>query len=165
MKKSKRIKLIILAVLIICVATLFLLPFSRFFVGPKLTVDMRAEVGGVETIPYNITCVNGEGKEQKIRIINVDDGVRLYIGAFQHDMYTISYDIDTAEGVKRLSYGIMRTHEAGPRDSFWYYVDLDKDKETGEWEARIWLDRENAEACAHTILLSEDESAYVQYGP
>ena len=59
----------------------------------------------------------------------------------------------------------MKTHDAGPRDSFWYYLDLDKDKDLGEWEARIWLDRKNAEAGAQTILLSEDESSYVQYGP
>ena len=59
----------------------------------------------------------------------------------------------------------MRTHQGGPRDSFWYNINLYSDKETGEWEAHMWLDRKNAEAGARTILLSEDENAYVQFGP
>lgn len=165
MNKSKRINLIVLVVLIICVSVLFLFPESRLFIGPKLTVDMRLEVDGKEAVPYNITCVNGAGEGQKIRMINKDDEVVLYIGAFHHDMYTISYDINTPDGVKRFSYGIMRTNQGGPRDSFWYYIDLDREEETMEWEARIWLDRKNAEARAHNISLLENETAYVQYGP
>lgn len=164
MKKSKIIKVIIVAVLIVFVVVL-LIPFSRFYIGPKLTVEMSIEVNGVETVPYNIVCTSGAGETKKIRTVNKEGEVVLYIDAFKHNMYTISYDVDTEDGVKHFSYGIVKTHQGGPRDSFWYYVDLDKDKETGEWEARIWLDRKNAETCAHTILLSEDESAYVQYGP
>ncbi len=61
MKKTKRIKLIVLVVLIICVAVLLLFPGSRLFIGPKLTIDMRLEVDGKEAVPYNITCVNGAG--------------------------------------------------------------------------------------------------------
>lgn len=165
MKKSKRIKLIVLVVLIICVAVLLLFPGSRLFIGPKLTIDMRLEVDGKEAVPYNITCVNGAGKEQKIRMINKDDEIVLYIGAFHHDMYTISYDVDTPDGVKHFSYGIMRTNQGGPRDSFWYYINLDREEETMEWRARIWLGRRDEEVGARDIMLSEDETAYVQYGP
>lgn len=165
MKKSRRIKIAILTLLLICVAILVLAPVSPFFVGPKLAVDMRIKVDDKEVVPYNITCTNGGGEEQKIRIINRGDEIVIYIGASRHDKYTISYDIDTVDGVKHFSYGIMKTHQGGPRDNFWYYVDLDKKDDTKGWEVRVWLDRKNAEAKARTILLSEDENAYVQYGP
>lgn len=165
MKKTKRIKLVILAVLLICVTVILLFPRSPLFLGPKLTIDMRVKVEREEAVPYNITCTNGAGEEQKVRIVNRGDEIVLYIGAFRHDMYTISYDVDTLEGTKHFSYGIMRTNQGGPRDSFWYYMVLDKEEDAEEWGARVWLDRKNAEARAYDISLREDESAYVQYGP
>lgn len=165
MKKSRKIRWIILSILIICVATILLLPGSKLFVGSKLTVTMSAEVDGVDVVPYNITCTNGVGEEEKLRVLNKNNEVVIYVGASKRDKYIISYDVDTSDGVKHFSYGIMRTHQGGPRDSYWYKLDLNKDEETYEWEARIWLDRKNAETKAHTILLSEDENAYVQFGP
>ena len=162
---KKKIKLIIFLVILICFAVMLLYSGSRLFLGPKLTVDMRIKVDGKNSVPYNITCTNGAGEVQKLHTSNKDGKTIVYIDAFRYDKYIISYDIDTADGVKHLTYGIMKTHDAGPRDSFWYYLDLDKDKDLGEWEARIWLDRKNAEAGAQTILLSVDESSYVQYGP
>ena len=151
-----------MAVLIVCVV-LLLLPVSRFYIGPKLTVEMSIEVNGAEMVPYNIVCVNGAGETEKIRTVNKDGEVVLYIGAFKHDMYTISYDVDTEDGVKHFSYGIMKTHQGGPRDGFWYNVSLDK-KDEG-WLARIWLGRENEEAKAEEFILIGDEDCYVKIGP
>lgn len=165
MKKSKRIKLIILAIVIIAVALVLLFPGSRMFIGAKLSIDMRVRVNGESIVPYNITCTDGAGNVEKVRVVSKDDGLVLYIGAFHHDMYTISYDVDTSDGVKHFTYGIMRTKQGGPRDNLWYYMDLDENEEIKEWEARVWLDWENTESKAHTIILSDDENAYVQFGP
>lgn len=167
MKKTKRIKLIILLIMIMCMVflLLFIFPRSPLFVGKQLTIDMRVQVENQDVVPYNITCTDGAGNVEKLRVVSKEDEIVLYIDAFHHDMYTIAYDVDTPDGVKHFSYGIMRTNQGGPRDSFWYYMDLDKDDETNEWEARVWLDRKNAEARAHNISLLKNENAYVQYGP
>lgn len=98
-------------------------------------------------------------------MVNKEGETVLYVDAFKHDMYTISYDVDTPDGVKHFTYAIMKTHQGGPKDSFWYQMSLKKDEESGEWKADIWLERKDAEARAETIWLKDDENAHVQYGP
>ncbi len=164
MKKLTKIIRIVICILIAIVGLMLILPFSRFYIGKCLKVEMCVQVNNDYVIPENITCTDGVGEPKKIHVVNKGDGVVVYIEAFRYGINTVSYDVNTPEGVKHFTYAILKTHQWGPRDNFWYRNDLQQNEER-EWCANVWLDRENTEAGATTIWLSEDENAHVQYGP
>lgn len=164
MKKGTKILRIVSGVLIAIIGLILCLPFSRLYIGKCLKVEMSVKVDGEYVIPENITCIYGIGEPQKIRVVNKANEVVVYIEAFRYGMNTISYDVNTPEGVKHFTYSIFKTHQWGPRVDFWYRNDVQHNEEN-EWYANVWLDKENVEARATTIWLAEDENAHVQYGP
>ncbi len=165
--KQKTTRFILLSLIgtgLLIILCLLFLPFSRFHIGHNLAVRMRINVNGESVTPYNITCVREESYDAPLRIRSKDEYTDISTEAAAYSGYTISYDVDTPDGAKHLSFMILKTHMMGPRDSFAYEIDLDKDQESGDWRARVWLDRPNAESKITEIWLSEDEHAHVQYG-
>lgn len=165
MKKSKRILISALAILFLSILGLLLIPGSRFHVGNNLTIRMRVKVNGETAIPYNITCLRGGDKDQpeKINIHSSDDYTDLSVSAFPYDGYCFSYDVDTPDGPRHLTFMIMKCHNMGPRYSCAYEMNLDQVED--DWQASILLVERNAEGQVQQILLSEDANAYVQLGP
>lgn len=160
MKKRTKILRIVSGLLVVMIGLTVSLPFSRFYLGKCLKVEMCVKVDNECVIPENITCTNAIGKPKKVRIVKKENEVVVYVEAFEHGMNTIAYDVNTPEGVKHFTYDIMKTQHWGPRLDFWYKNELQQNEEN-KWYANVWLERKNVEAGATTIKLSEDENANV----
>lgn len=160
MKKRTKILRIVSGLLVVMIGLTVSLPFSRFYLGKCLKVEMGVKVDNECVIPENITCTNAIGKPKKVRIVKKENEVVVYVEAFEHGMNSIAYDVNTPEGVKHFTYDIMKTQHWGPRLDFWYKNELQQNEEN-EWYANVWLERKNVEAGATTIKLSEDENAHV----
>ena len=159
-KNKNRLLLSVSAIIAILIGLSVSLPFSRFYLGKCLKVNMCVKVNNEYAIPENITCTNEIGKPKKVRIVKKENEVVVYVEAFEHGMNSIAYDVNTPEGVKHFTYDIMKTQQWGPRVDFWYKNKLQQNEEN-EWYANVWLERKNVEAGATTIKLSEDENAHV----
>lgn len=159
-KNKNRLWLSVSAIIVVLIGLSVSLPFSRFYLGKCLKVNMCVKVNNEYAIPENITCTNAIGKPKKVRIVKKENEVVVYVEAFEHGMNSIAYDVNTPEGVKHFTYDIMKTQQWGPRVDFWYKNELQQNEEN-EWYANVWLERKNVEAGATTIKLSEDENAHV----
>lgn len=162
-KKVIKIIRIVFYILIAIVGLMLVLPCSRIYMGKCLKVEMYVKVNNEYVIPENIASMNGND-EQDIRVVNKADSVVVYISALRYGGNTVFYDVNTPEGVKHLTYTIIKAHDWGPREDFLYMIDLQQDEE-GEWYADVWLQEKKCKEITATIWLSEDENAHVKDGP
>lgn len=128
-KNKNRLWLSVSAIIAVLIGLSVSLPFSRFYLGKCLKVNMCVKVNNEYAIPENITCTNEIGKPKKVRIVKKENEVVVYVEAFEHGMNTIAYDVNTPEGVKHFTYNIMKTQQWGPRVDFWYKNKLQQNEE------------------------------------
>lgn len=165
MNKKKKIIIaaVLLAVILIGLAAFFLNPYSKVYAGNCLKGTMSVTVNDETVIPQNVTCTYGNGETVDLQTVSTEDGLRLKARAFPYDGYTVSYDVETEEGIKHFTFMVMKTHNGGPVRQFAYQMDLEQKE--GEWVAEVLLVEPRAEGKVQIIPLSEDETAYVQLGP
>lgn len=158
-KKLKIILSILAAVLILAISGILLIPYSRFHAGSNLKVNMRVKVNGERAVPYNITCLREDEYAEAVKVRDSDDHTDVSCRASSYGNYFFSYDVDTPDGTKRLSFSILKSHDMGPCYSCAYEIDLDQTG--GDWRARILLIESNDMGACQEILLSDNETAYV----
>ncbi|MBE5880632.1 MAG: hypothetical protein E7288_11805 [Lachnospiraceae bacterium] len=168
MKKcnKKIVRVMCGAVGIFCITLILMLviPYSRFYAGKCIKVEMCVTEGEEYLIPENIVCMRGVENSEKIRIVPRPSGVILYIPALHYGKYTFEYDVKTSEGMRHFTYALFKTHNFGPRGEY-FYRNLLQQGEDGEWYATVRVNEQGYDTKEETIELSEDANAYVQYGP
>lgn len=176
-KKRRMILIVLLAVLLLVTAGVLLIPSSRLHIGSNLTVSIFVKVNGETAVPYNITCLRegeyaedvkvsvSDGSEYGSSTLGISDGDDVYVTctALHYGNYVFSYDVDTPDGTKHLTFSILKAHDMGPRYSCGYEMRLDQVDD--DWRARVLLLEIHDMGSVEEILLSEDENAYVHLGP
>lgn len=159
----KKIHIILSVVILVGISLVFLLPFSRFYVGSNVTGTIQVTVNGNYVMPENITCTDGTDRIEQVRVNKKENYIIVKCKAFHYNGYRFDYDVETEDGTKSFQFMVFKCHHGGPVEEFCYQMELNK--ENDEWIADVSLLDENGMGKVNKILLKEDSTAFIQLGP